>query len=169
MHGEGTLELFAELFVAFAGFTALAGVILRSSSEGASLRQEVRLLLEYSLFYVVLSTLPLVFFYAGLSESSAWRLACAVSAIQTTIYYALRFGSLRRWTVQTGTSSQFWFTCTVDCLFVALLVAAAAAIGPLSAISVYLLHLLWGLIGSALSFVRLARPIWQAAIHEGAA
>jgi len=169
MHGEGTLELFAELFVAFAGFTALAGVILRSDMDSLSLRQEVRLLLEYSLIYVVLSVLPLVFFHAGLSEPLAWRLACAISATQTIIYYIVRFGSLRSWSDGGGLARSFWFAFTIDGLFTLLLLAAAAALGPVPPHSLYLLHLLWGLIGAALSFGRLVKPIWQSRAGERSA
>jgi hypothetical protein len=169
MDGEGTLELFAELFVAFAGFTALAGVILRSDMESALLRQEVRLLLEYSLIYLVRATLPLVLFHAGLSESASWRIACATSAAETVIYYALRFGSLRSWLTSAGTAAFFWFTCTLDGLIVLLLLGAAVQLGPVPAHSLYLIHLLWGLIGTALSFGRLVKPIWESSVGDPSA
>jgi hypothetical protein len=169
MHGEGTLELFAELFVAFAGFTALAGVILRSETETSSLRQEIRLLLEYSLLYVILSALPLVLFHAGFSELGAWRLACATSATQTAVYYAVRFGSLRTWSTGAGTAAFFWLTCAVDWLVSVLLLSAALQFGQVPPHSLYLIHLLWGLIGTALSFARLAKPIWQTSVGSDAA
>jgi len=169
MQAEGTLELFAELFVAFAGFTGLAGVILRSDAETSELRQELRLLLEYSLILLVFSILPLVCFHAGLSETMAWRFACAASAGQTLIYYSIRFASLRDWSSKAGTIRFFWFTLVIEWLVAALLLGAAAQPLLLPAASLYLVHLLWGLIGAALSFGRLVKPIWQSSVNVGAA
>jgi hypothetical protein len=93
MQAEGTLELVAELSVAFAGFTGLAGLLTRDRE---------------------------------------------------------------------GTAA-FWFVAAGDWLFNLGFITAAAEVVRFAA-GLYLINLLWGLAGTALSFVRLTRPIWRSGL-----
>jgi hypothetical protein len=168
MQSADTLEMFAELFVAFAGFTGLAGVLTSSREDAIRLVQEVRLLLEYSLISLVLAVLPLVLFHGGLSQESTWRVACTVSASETAAYYLWRFTSLRAWAPSVGPIWVFWATVVAEWLFALAMLASAAKPSFVSPSSLYLAHLLWALVGSALSFSRLVKPTWIALVGDDA-
>jgi len=162
VQASGTLELFAELFVAFAGFTGLAGVLTRSQAEVSGFSQDLRILVEYSLIYLVLAVVPLVLWHSGFSEHAAWRIACAVSASESIAYYALRFASLRAWSSTTGNIGRLWITAIVEWSMVIALFLAALQIAPIPPSNLYIFHLLLGLVGTVISFGRLVRPILEA-------
>jgi hypothetical protein len=162
VQASGTLELFAELFVAFAGFTGLAGVLTRSQAEARGFSQDLRILVEYSLIYLVLAVVPLVLWHAGFSEHAAWRIACAVSASESIAYYAVRFASLRAWSSTTGNMGLLWTTAIVEWSMVIALLLAALQLVPIPPSNLYIFHLLLGLVGTALSFGRLVKPILEA-------
>jgi hypothetical protein len=159
---SSTLELFAELFVAFAGFTGLAGVLTRSQAEAAGFSQELRILVEYSLIYLVLAVLPIVLWHSGFSEHAAWRIACATSAIESISYYALRYTSLRTSTAAAGNPGVLWATAIVEWSIIIALLIAALQLIPIPPSNLYIFHLLVALVATALSFGRLVKPIWEA-------
>jgi hypothetical protein len=161
VQASGTLELFAELFVAFAGFTGLAGVLTRSQADAPGFSQDLRILVEYSLIYLVLAVVPLVLWHSGFSEHAAWRIACVVSAIESIAYYAIRFASLRAWSSAADNKDLLWTTAIVEWSMTIALLLAALQLVPIPPSNLYIFHLLLGLVGTALSFGRLAKPIWE--------
>jgi hypothetical protein len=78
----GTLELIAELAVAFAGFTGLVGAFRLGSLNDPGTRLELRVLIEFSLITLILALIPLFLHEIGISEALKWRIStlCAASA-----------------------------------------------------------------------------------------
>ena len=108
---------------------------------------------------LVLSVLPLVLWNAGLDEIYVWRVASAFAAVQAGIYYFLRFSELR---IQFSSIAwAVWGAFAIESSFAVALVLGAANFFPAGTAPVYLSFLLWSLVGTALSFIRLVRPIWQ--------
>ena len=76
-----TLETFAEIFVALAGFAAIAGIVgdrLDPDSRGIGFSR-LRAVVVISIGFVFLSLLPLVVSEFGESESRIWRLCSLVA------------------------------------------------------------------------------------------
>ena len=156
MQSEGTLVLFAELSVAFAGFTGVVGALRQRATDDTAARQELRLLIEYSVLTLIKSVLPLVLLSMDLSELSAWRVASACVAIQSATYHWFRLAALR-----SNAFPGFWIIVAADWALVVGLVLGAANVLPWGPSPVYLLALFWNLVGTALSFIRLVQPIWR--------
>ena len=160
MQSEGTLVLFAELSVAFAGFTGVVGALHRRIADDVAAAQELRLLLEYSVLTLIKSAVPLVLWNMGSSELSAWRMASAYWVIQSVAYHWFRFAALRA-SFPPESRFLFWTSIAVDWAIWVGLTLGAANLLPWGPAPLYLLALLWNLTGTALSFIRLVRPIWE--------
>jgi hypothetical protein len=160
MQSEGTLVLFAELSVAFAGFTGVVGVLNRRVADEAAASQELRLLIEYSVSTLIRSLLPLVLWNMGLSELSAWRVASAFWIIQSAAYHWFRFSAVHA-SFPPESRFIFWISIVADWATWVGLALGAANVLPWSPAPLYLLALLWNLVGTALSFIRLVQPLWR--------
>ena len=163
MQSEGALVLFAELSVAFAGFTGVVGALRRGKPDDDAARQasELRLLIEYSILTLIKSVLPLVLWNIGLPELDAWRVACAYAVIESATYYWFRFSALRA-NAPPESSKSFRAGFVIDSVVVFGLFLGAVNVFPWGPSAIYLVALLWNLIGTALSFIRLVQPIWKA-------
>jgi hypothetical protein len=160
MQAEGTLTLFANLSVVFAGFAGLVGTLGKDTSSSTKMDQqnEARVLVEFCCTMLIASVLPLVLWNAGLDEIYVWRVASAYAAVQIVIYHFLRLPELKK--AWTGSAGIFWAGMVPEWFFAVVLVLGAANFFPAGPAPVYLSFLLWNLVGTALSFIRLVRPIW---------
>ena len=84
MQAAGTLELVAEIAVAFAGFSGIIGVYRARTDRSHDPRSDLRLLVEYGLFLLAVALLPLFLWHGGLAEERAWRVASLGIALPTT-------------------------------------------------------------------------------------
>lgn len=160
MQAAGTLELIAELAVAFAGFTGLVGAFRGRHSDSVFFRAELRLLIEYSLVLMANALLPLFLWHAGLSEEAAWRVASLLSALISILYYVARYRTLAVSTpddFRTG----FWIVVTLDSAVALALLANAAGALPWEPQVVYLVALAHTMLGTASSFLRFTSPLWR--------
>ena len=164
MQAAGTLELFAVLSVVIAGFTGLA-VVLRSSTADAGSQtnlRALRLLVEFSLFTLIYSVIPLVLWNLGLSESTVWRIAAAIFAFSSGIHYYFRFSELLIEAVREARTGFFRLAVAFDSVIVVSLVASAFHAIDIAAGTLYMVALLWNLIAMANSFARHISPHWAA-------
>ena len=165
MQAASTLELVAEVAVAFAGFSGIVGVYRERSASAGDPRPDLRILVEYSVYLLAAALLPLFLWHGGLSEAHAWRAASLFSALYTATYYFRRSRSLRSASVQRSDSGKRFDIAFVACEFVLvpLLVVNAAGVLPFDPIIVYLVNLVYQLTGTSVTFVRFVAPLWRAA------
>jgi len=162
MQAEGTLQLVAEIAVAFAGFTSIIAVFGNRGGEGWSEREAVYLhmLVEYSIIVLLSALFPLVLWNGGLSEGAVWRLACGVQAVQISVYYLVRYRTLREDRSHIGTAWVWRSYLAIDGTFVMLL-AGNALFVPEADDTLFVAHLFWLVIGMALTFAGALTPIWK--------
>jgi len=163
VQAAGTLELVAELSVAFAGFSGIVGVYRSRSGDVTSPRDDLRLLVEYSIFVLALSLTPLFLWHGGVSEDSAWRLASLAAALYTIFYYWHRYRSILAGASEQEMNGTMRFYIACDWLLSALLVASAAGILPVQPVVPYLANLAFQLAGTAVTFMRFVAPLWRTA------
>jgi hypothetical protein len=156
-----TLQLLAELAVAFAGFTGLVGVFRMNRAGDEAFRGELRLLIEFSLYLMLASLVPLFLWQAGLSEAASWRFASFAHVAFTTVYYVGRWRSLLAHTAAGGNTGGFVATLAVELTLAALLLANGLGTLPWAPHIVYLASLFYQLVGTSLSFMRFASPLWR--------
>lgn len=90
---QGTLLAFAQISVAFLGFSGVVSVFIPKEdslwARGTMFR--MRIMLETSTFALVFSLLPIAFMYMGLAEAQMWRLDAVLLIILfvwfNTIYF----------------------------------------------------------------------------------
>lgn len=161
MQAAGTLELFAEISVAFAGFTGLAAVVRGASPDPGvrSHQRALRFLVEYSLFTLVYCVLPLVLWNIGLPEAAVWRIAAVFFAFASGTYYYFRFTELLTDAVNENTIRKFRCTVALDAVIIVSMVGSAFRAIDVAPLTLYLFGLLWNLIAIGMTFVRLIRPV----------
>jgi hypothetical protein len=162
VQAAGTLELVAEVAVAFAGFSGIVGVYRARTDAASDPLPALRVLVEYSVYLLAAALLPLFLWHGGLSETSAWRLASLASALYTATYYLYRYRSF----VASASESEWKFLRAMiacDWLLAALLVVNAAGLFPFNPIVVYLVNLGYQLAWTAITFMRFVAPLWRAA------
>jgi hypothetical protein len=160
LEAAGTLELIAELAVAFAGFTGLVGAFRGVQGKLAEFRQELRLLVEYSLTLLADAVLPLFLFHGGLGEEAVWRIASLINAGLTVVYYVFRFRELAENSMG-ALRIQFAVVVALDLAWVFALLGSALGVLPFPLHTVYLGNLAYMLLGTGLSFLRFISPLWR--------
>ena len=161
MQAAGTLELVAELAVAFAGFSGIVGVYReRSDAENFSL-PALRVLVEYSVYLLAAALFPLFLWHCGVSEDHAWRAASLASALYSGTYYWYRHRSLKESAPAEWKFPDTWVAC--DLVLATLLVVNAAGVLPFDSIVLYLINLGYQLSWTAITFLRFVAPLWRAA------
>lgn len=154
MQYSDTLLTLAEVGVAFAGFTGLAALLVRSRVDPRAHHARFRAMIESALIVVVFSILPLVLSALGLSERAAWRIASGLLAVallaEITAAGSRTLGLTSR-SFSTGLSVVlFALLALASCL---LLANAAGFFAELIG-GVYLGSLFALLIGAAILFLR---------------
>jgi hypothetical protein len=164
MEAAGTLELFAVLSVSFAGFSGLSAV-LRGSTSDVRLRKNpraIRNLVEFSLFTLIYSVIPLVLLNLGLPESAVWRIAAAIFSFSSGIHYYFRFSELLIEAVREDSIGSFRLAVALHSVIIISLVASAFRAIDIAAGTLYIVALLWNLIAMAIAFLRHISPAWAA-------
>ena len=161
MQQADTLELLAELGVAFAGFTGLVGAFRVNRDHDSGFRRELRLLIEFSLYLMISAAVPLFLWNAGVSEATAWRLASLGSAAFLIIYWARRFWTIYSKTAEDGTLRVLIGSLVVEVPFGAVLLLNGIGVLPWEPHVVYLANLFYQLVATSLSFMRFASPLWR--------
>ena len=95
MDAAGTLELIAEIAVAFAGFSGLLTVFRDRAEAPLGRASEGRLLIEYSLQLMAFALVPLILWHLTANEAASWRIASGLKVGILLAYYSRRFGDLR--------------------------------------------------------------------------
>jgi hypothetical protein len=161
MQQADMLELLAELAVAFAGFTGLVGAFRANRDDDEAFRSELRLLIEFSLYLMLSSLVPLFLWQVGLPEAMAWRLASLGSVAYVAIYYVRRFGLLFENASKYGNTRVLVGTLVIETPLAALLLANGFGILPWDPHVAYVANLFYQLVGTSLSFMRFAAPLWR--------
>lgn len=83
MEGEGILQTFAEVSVAFAGFTGVVAVFAHRGKQGWARAKvaQFRTMLTASLATVIFSLLPFFLHHAGLTDHLLWRTSSGLLAV----------------------------------------------------------------------------------------
>ena len=166
MQAASTLELVAEVAVAFAGFSGIVGVYRERAGATSDPGPDLRILVEYSVYLLAAALLPLFLWHGGVSEYHAWRVASFLSALYTATYYLVRHRTLVANTSEkrsVGAKRLDYAFYSLDWLLAALLVVNAAGVLPFDPIVIYLVNLGYQLTGTSLTFVRFVAPLWRAA------
>jgi hypothetical protein len=158
-----TLTVSAEIAVAFAGFTGVAGGIRALRTSFAKFRLQLRALVEFSLFVMMAALLPLFLWHVELGTVTTWRVASAILALMIALYYVVRYRSLAAdmieahgeygWSLRIGVG--------LDMSFSILLVANAAGVLPWASHVAYLAYVFYGLLATAYSFIVFVSPLWS--------
>jgi hypothetical protein len=156
-----TLELLAELGVAFAGFTGLVGAFRVNPDHGSTFRRELRLLIEFSLYLMISAAVPLFLWNVGLPEATAWRLASLVGAAFLVLYWTRRFRTHLAKTAEDGTLRILIGSLVVEVAFAAMLLLNGVGALPWEPHVIYLANLFYQLVATSLSFMRFASPLWR--------
>ena len=163
MQAAGTLELVAEIAVAFAGFSGIIGVYRARTDRSHDPRSDLRLLVEYGLFLLAVALLPLFLWHGGLAEERAWRVASLGIALLNIAYYALR----QKQVLASAAEQRIGFSMRVyvalDWLLIVLLIVNSTGVLLLAPIVIYLVNLAYQLSGTALTFLRFVAPLWRPA------
>jgi hypothetical protein len=159
MQAAGTLELIAEIAVAFAGFTGLVAVFRERRRNESAI--EGRYLIEYSLTLLANALMPVVLWHLSGDESFAWRAASVGSIVGVLGYYWLR-GHEAGAAAETLNLSTFLtrFVYVGDSLHVIALTVNALGLTPWPPSLLYLLALTYLLFMTCVSFLRFASPLW---------
>jgi hypothetical protein len=161
MQQADTLQLLAELAVAFAGFTGLVGALRSTRSEDRAFRGELRLLIEFSLYLMLSAVVPLFLWQAGVSAEGSWRIASLAHSIFVVVYYARRWPSLSENARALGAVKTAIGTLVFEVPLMLLLLANALALLPWEPHVAYLANLFYQLVATSLSFMRFASPLWR--------
>lgn len=160
MEHQDLLQTFAEVAVAFAGFSALVSIFdRRAESDDPRIRHfRVRVMVEYSLCVVVFSFVPYLLEATLGSEEIAWRVSSATLAI---VWSVVGISSSRRARRILGRSSlavapAFSAIATaLGYVGATILVLNALGISLRSSGASYILGLFFPLLQSALYFLRI--------------
>jgi len=157
------LQVFAEVAVAFAGFSALVSVIGRrpggDDPRADSLR--LRILVETALIVVVFSLLPIALAKFPLSELAVWRISSSVFILTGAIGSVINARRLR------GQSSlmtladriTLWLAWPLDIGQFSFLIVVASGFWPDQSSAFYFAALYANLVMSALMFMRVAGSV----------
>jgi hypothetical protein len=161
MQASATLELFALLSIAFAGFSGLAVVVRGASIEPseASHQRALGFLVECSVCTLAYSVLPLVLWNLGLPESAVWRVAAVVFSFASGVYYYFRFTELLVDAVTDERIRSFRLTVALHAVIIVSMVGSAFRAIDVDSITIYFIGLLWNLISIGMTFAWLVRPI----------
>ena len=160
MEGSEALIVIAEVSVALAGFAGIVAVF-RQGEVAAWPSIELfrfRFMVEVSLFTLLASTFPFVFFYLSVPDPHIWALSSGLFSIVAASYIALAVVRIRRLDSSgRGGMSRGW---TVAYLLGTLLVGATQAVNALAVFraptfGLYLVGPEWLLFLSSTFFVRL--------------
>jgi hypothetical protein len=163
MQAAGTLELVAEIAVAFAGFSGIVGVYRARTETPHDPRADLRLLVEYSLFLLAVALLPLLLWHGGLAEEFAWRLASLGVALFNIAYYVYRQKQVLTSAADQGIGASMRLFVVLDWLLIALLIVNSTGVLPWAPVVVYLVNLTYQLCGTGLTFLRFIAPLWKPA------
>jgi hypothetical protein len=150
-----TLETFAEIFVALAGFAAIAGIVgdrLDPKTRGIGFSR-LRAVVLISIGFVFLSLLPLVVSDFDASESRVWRL-CSLAAF--TLNAVMLWSSVRHGRAfgMSLTAGEFrFFIWPLESVLQLSLVANIFMVLPDSAGSLYLVFLIAALSQASIFFL----------------
>jgi len=161
MQAAGTLEVIAQIAVAFAGFTGLVGAFRSRGQEARSQLLAGRLLIEYSITILAIALLPVILWHLTSNENASWRVASALAATQSAFYYWRRGKELMAGARVFSTERLFYVFTTLDAFFIFVLLANAAGFSPWPASAVYLAALTYNVIGMGYVFLHFASPIWS--------
>jgi len=160
MQEAGTLEVFAEIAIAIAGFSGVVSALGGGTKATDLDRLRLAMLLQSSLTTAFFSLLPLVLFSTSLAPASIW----GVTSSCWILYMAVHLTTLRRRIGYAGSAPDrmgrpllaFAFSGIALMLVLQALNAAAMRLAwP------HLAALLWGLLTASLFFVRLVQSLWS--------
>jgi hypothetical protein len=160
METAGTLEVFAEIAIAIAGFSGVVVALSGTAKSTVLDRTRLHMLLQASLMTAFFSLLPLVLFSTDLEPASIWGVASSC----WILYMAVNLTTLRRRVGYTGPAPD-----TISRHLLTFVFGGVALILVLQVLNAavmrlawpHLAALLWGLIIASLFFVRLILSIWS--------
>ena len=167
MQAEGMLELVAEIAIGFAGFSGIVGVYRTHTDASHDPRADLRLLVEYSIFLLTLSMLPLFLWNFGLTENGAWRAASLAAGLLNAAYYAIRQRQILASAAEQHIAASMRVYIVLDWSLIVLLLINSTGVFPWAPAIFYLGNLAYQLSGSALTFVRFIAPLWKPAAQQG--
>ncbi len=152
-----TLQTFAEISAALAGFAALSGVIAdrldpKSHGEGFA---RLRLVVVIAILFLFLSLLPLVVFDYPIDETTGWRVCSLVAFVLNAVAVYSSTRASRRAGMSLFDSQFTWLIWPLEAVCQLSLLANLFLLFPESAGSLYLSYLLAGIAQASLSFLRL--------------
>lgn len=127
-----SLQIYADLFVAFAGFSAVVAALGRGNIEQWSDvdRNRMRGLILVSLMGVLLSVLPVNLHAFGLSAAFVWRIICAICLAGVgAVYLRMLFWMQRAHAFEAEGFSRFFFYSLSALALPVLMMEALAAAG----------------------------------------
>ncbi len=170
MDATATLEVFAEIAIAIAGFSGVVSAFSGSTGSKSTELDRVRLnmLLQNSLVTAFFSLLPLVLFSTSLEVERIWGVTSGCWLIYTAAnLFALGRRIRRMGPALDGMSRPLLsLSFSVSALIVVL---QAFNVAVLCLAWPHLAALLWGLMTASIFFVRLVQSLWsndQPAAHQ---
>jgi len=160
MQAAGTLEVFAEIAIAIAGFSGVVSALSDSTKATGLDRARLAMLLQTSLIAAFFSLLPLVLFSTSLAPASIW----GVTSSCWIIYMAVNLTTLRRRIGNAGPAPDRMSRPLLAFAFSG--IALMLVLQALNAVAMrlawpHLAALLWGLMMASLFFVRLIQSLWS--------
>lgn len=160
MDHQDLLQTFAEVAVAFAGFSAVVSIFDRRAEDDdpAVRHYRVRVMVEYSLCVTIFAFVPYLLNAVLASEGLAWRISSLLLAISWSVV-----GLQSRSRARTALGRSVWSAApafsgvatAIGWIGAGILVANAAGIPIRSAGTSYILGLFLPLLQSALYFLRI--------------
>ncbi len=155
MQVAGTLEVFAEIAIAIAGFSGVVSALISSTKATDLDRARLAMLLQSSFSTAFFCLLPLVLFSTSLAPASIW----GVTSCCWIIYVAVNLTTIRQRIQKAGKLSRpilvFWISG-----FFLMLVLQALNVAAMRLAWPHLAALLWGLTMASLVFIRLIQSLF---------
>ncbi len=160
MQVAGTLEVFAEIAIAIAGFSGVVSALSDSKKATNLDRARLAMLLQTSLSAAFFSLLPLVLFSTSLAPASIW----GVTSCCWIIYIAVNLTTIRHRIRNAGPAPDGMsrpLLAFAFCGIALMLVLQALNVAAMRLAWPHLATLLWVLAIASLFFVRLIQSLWS--------
>jgi hypothetical protein len=119
----------AEMGAAFAGFTAIAGVLANEIRKRHQAKVNFWIMIEFSFALVTFSVIPIVLFNFDLMESTVWSVSSAAMALFIPVHLATVGRMLILPAVESGEMKAAWPRLFLPLFFIVFLVQGLNTIG----------------------------------------
>ena len=159
----------AEVGAAFAGFTAIAGVLASNTKDRLGSQVSFWLMIEFSFLMILFALAPFIFFNFGLAGSTVWMICSLLMAVFFPLHIAIA-GKYVIAAIERGELSKYGPRILLPLFVIVFIIQVMNAfeVGFERTYAAYFLGLILFLILAFVNFVILLLEIWKPSLEVDA-